>query len=119
MIYRVMCHRYDSVRLKSSVLTYIRQFKPRRPITLTKVTKPNGNVRPHTLIVGGATGISLAISLNLIRNGAVVRCHSDRVSSFRSKVNKPDEGRFDWAMFWRYLKPHLIKFLGAVAVGII
>lgn len=24
---------------------------------------------------------------------------------------------FDWRMFWKYLKPHLLKLLGAIAVS--
>ncbi len=108
--------RYSRTSIKTNLLTYIKELKPRRQITVNHATKTNRNVRPKTLIIGGATGISLAVSLNFIRNGVVVRCHSDRISGFRSKVTKPDEGKFDWSMFWRYLKPHLLKFIGAIAV---
>lgn len=108
--------RYNQFPAKRNLLTYIKELRPKRQITFDKVTNKTNSVRPKTLILGGASGISLAVSINFLRNGAVVRCHADRVSGFRTKVIKPDEGKFDWAMFWRYLKPHLIKFLGAVAV---
>lgn len=101
--------------IKSNLLTYIKELKPRRQISVQ--TNLKCNVRPKTLLVGGAAGITLAVSLNFLRNGVVVRCHSDRTSGFR-KATRPDEGKFDWAMFWRYLKPHLLKFLGAIAVRI-
>ncbi|XP_037034874.1 mitochondrial potassium channel ATP-binding subunit [Bradysia coprophila] len=109
--------RYTRTPLKRNLLTYIKELRPKRPITVDKVTN-KGNVRPKTLIFGGASGISLAVSINFLRNGTVVQCHADRVSGLRSKVTKSDEGKFDWAMFWRYLKPHLIKFLGAVAAAL-
>lgn len=112
-----MSYSYSSTSsIKRNLLTYIKELKPRRQISVQTNTKCN--VRPKTLIVGGAAGISLTVSLNFMRNGVVVRCHSDRVSGFRSKVTRPDEGKFDWAMFWGYLKPHLMKFLGAIAVRI-
>lgn len=68
------------------------------------------------MIVGGSAGISLGVTVNYLRNGVVIRCNSDRISGLRAKVTKPDEGKFDWIMFWGYLKPHLLKFLGAIAV---
>lgn len=102
---------------KRNLLTHIKELKPRRQISVQTNTKCN--VRPKTLIIGGATGISLAVSLNFIRNGVMVRCQSDRITGYRSKVTRPDEGKFDWARFWGYLKPHLLKFLGAIAVRIL
>lgn len=111
----VLGSRYNSTsQIKTNFLTYIKEFKPRQQIRVH--TKPNYNVRPKTLILGGTAGISLGVSLNYLKNGVVVRCNSDRVSGLRSKVTRPDDGKFDWAMFWRYLKPHLLKFIGAVAV---
>lgn len=101
--------------IRSNLLTYIKELKPRRQISVQ--TKIKSNVRPTVILAAGSTGISLAVALNLIRNGVVVRCHSDRTTGFR-KVARPDDGRFDWAMFWRYLRPHLMKLLGAIAVRV-
>lgn len=109
------CSRFNSTSpIKTNFLTYIKELKPKQHIRVG--TKPNYNVRPKTLTLGGTAGISLGVSLSYLKNGVVVRCDADRISGFRSKVTRPDEGRFDWAMFWKYLKPHLLKFLGAVAV---
>lgn len=35
---------------------------------------------------------------------------------YSSNVAKKAEVKFDWAKFWSYLKPHLIKFLSAICV---
>lgn len=29
---------------------------------------------------------------------------------------KENDVKFDWKKFWEYLKPHLIKFIGAILV---
>lgn len=38
-------------------------------------------------------------------------------SGYQTKAIKNESIAFDWHKFWTYLKPYLLKFLGAIAVG--
>lgn len=37
-------------------------------------------------------------------------------AGYRSNAIKDESIAFDWLKFWQYLKPHLLKFLAAIAV---
>lgn len=98
--------------------------------------KPKSSQKLSTfgkLIVGGTSAAALAFRCNRF----VVSCNANRLAGSNSNFHrvflrdlqfyvilgyqtnaiKNDTVAFDWRKFWHYLKPHLLKFLGAIAVS--
>lgn len=78
------------------------------PVTRTRL--------PLTALLIGASG---SIGLAVKWNGAYVSCSAGRLAGYQSNVTKADTVAFDWKRFWKYLKPHLLKFLAAICVSAI
>lgn len=78
------------------------------PVTRTRL--------PLTALLIGASG---SIGLAAKWNGAYVSCSAGRLAGYQSNVTKADTVAFDWKRFWKYLKPHLLKFLAAICVSAI
>lgn len=63
--------------------------------------------------MAGGTGLTTVAAVNYRHYW--VRCNAaDRITAVR--VLRKKDGRFDWWRFWTYLRPHLLKFLGAICV---
>lgn len=90
----------------------IRQFNanlvPKRPAEVTG--KKLSSIAK--LFIGGTSAIALSFRYNRF----AVSCTSNRLAGYHTNVAKNDTVTFDWRKFWHYLKPYLLKFIGAIAV---
>lgn len=68
------------------------------------------------LLIGTGT-VSIAA---LVRNRFLQRVQCDRLSvgGFQKSRDAVQKATFDWWRFWEYLKPHLLKFLGAIGAAV-
>lgn len=63
----------------------------------------------------GGTGVISAVAANYRQFW--VSCRADRVSGYKSTATmQRKEAQFDWYRFWTYLRPHLLKLIGAICV---
>lgn len=104
-------------RLQQGLIRFghdLRQVRTKCIAPAKCVSNVAGKSRLLSLLAGG-------ISLPLGLHGHSLWAHckaADRLTGFTSKVNKERDVRFDWYKFWGYLKPHLLKFFGAILVMI-
>lgn len=55
----------------------------------------------------------------VIRNGfSIANCDVSRNSDLRIAVQKKDDIKFEWKLFWSYLSKHIYKLLGAIAAAL-
>lgn len=81
---------------------------PKKPIEQSNKHKLSAFAK---LLIGGGSAVGLAFRYNRF-----ALCNSGRLAGYQANVIKNDTIAFDWRKFWTYLKPHLLKFLGAIAV---
>lgn len=85
-----------------------------RPIKSVATTTTVGKSRFLSFLAGG-TGFGTGVAVSY--RHMLVRCHAaDRISA-SVRVLRKEDGKFDWWRFWTYLRPHIIKFLGAICVS--
>ncbi|XP_055301998.1 mitochondrial potassium channel ATP-binding subunit [Sitodiplosis mosellana] len=96
----------------------INKYTTRQIFTNCPLKKPKTShkLSPfEKLLVGGTCAVTFAFRYNRI----VVSCSSaNRLAGYQTNVIKNDSIAFDWHQFWRYLKPYLLKFLGAIAAAL-
>ncbi|XP_063695488.1 mitochondrial potassium channel ATP-binding subunit [Culicoides brevitarsis] len=93
----------------------LRQAKREFTKISTPVKPETGNVfKLSRFLVLGGTGISLA--LHLRNQNLVVECQASRLKGLRQSQK---DIKFDWRLFWTYLKPHLAKFLAAIVTALV
>lgn len=89
------------------------------------------------ILIGGTSAVALSFRCNrfvvscnanrlaglLLQLNCSTKCfacnerHSFLFAGYQAKAIKNDSVAFDWHKFWQYLKPYLLKFLGAIAVS--
>ncbi|XP_031638449.1 mitochondrial potassium channel ATP-binding subunit [Contarinia nasturtii] len=79
--------------------------------------KPNVSSKLSTfgkVVVGGTGALALVFRCNRF----TVSCSANRLAGYQTNAIKKDSVAFDWHQFWQYLKPYLLKFLGAIAAAL-
>lgn len=80
----------------------------------TKVTRNENLFLKRTLTLNvGLMG--LGASLYIKYNVATIQCEANRTNELQIAAN---EVKFDWIRFWRYLKGHIWKLIGAIVAAL-
>lgn len=69
------------------------------------------------LLGGGGVTICLVGRTIFQQGRSRVQCEGNRLAGVIQKTLQQENSNFDWRRFWSYLEPHLLEFLGAIAVS--
>lgn len=85
--------------------------------TLSNQQHSNTFVFPKIPSIGVSLTSGVIAYIVLTNNKVFCQQKKSRISDYRDDSNK--DTKFDWKLFWSYLRPHILYFFAAIVVSIL
>lgn len=89
------------------------QNKPSLPRTNISENKNN-----LINVISSTFGVSIGLGFYYVKNQKIVSCEKKNGKNrLRGTAQEDKALKFNWTLFWKYLKPHLLRLFGAIVVS--